>query len=86
MRRQIFNSGQWVAQALYASASGCRRPKPSGDGGNVTKKLTRNGCFENFCHRGNKVKSNLIHGLDLGKWSNGEPAPKVGESFFVRES
>jgi len=27
----------------------------------------------------------VIHGLDLGEWSNGEPVPKVGESFFVRK-
>ena len=27
----------------------------------------------------------IIHALDLGEWSAGEPVPKVGESFFVRK-
>jgi hypothetical protein len=33
----------------------------------------------------NAAGAYVIHGLDLGEWSNGEPVPKVGESFFVRK-
>jgi hypothetical protein len=27
----------------------------------------------------------VIHTLDLGEWSSGEPVPKVGEAFFVKK-
>jgi hypothetical protein len=33
----------------------------------------------------NAAKAYVIHTLDLGEWSGGEPVPKVGESFFVRK-
>jgi hypothetical protein len=33
----------------------------------------------------NASKAYVIHVLDLGEWSGGEPVPKVGESFFVRK-
>jgi len=33
----------------------------------------------------NAAGAYVIHTLDLGEWSNGEPVPKVGESFFVRK-
>jgi hypothetical protein len=33
----------------------------------------------------NASSAYVIHTLDLGEWSNGEPVPKVGESFFVRK-
>ena len=33
----------------------------------------------------NAAGAYVIHGLDLGEWSQGEPVPKVGESFFVRK-
>jgi hypothetical protein len=33
----------------------------------------------------NATAAYVIHTLDLGEWSNGEPVPKVGESFFVRK-
>jgi hypothetical protein len=33
----------------------------------------------------NAAAAYVIHALDLGEWSGGEPVPKVGESFFVRK-
>jgi len=33
----------------------------------------------------NTAGAYVIHTLDLGEWSGGEPVPKVGESFFVRK-
>jgi hypothetical protein len=33
----------------------------------------------------NAAGAYVIHTLDLGEWSSGEPVPKVGESFFVRK-
>jgi hypothetical protein len=33
----------------------------------------------------NAAGAYVIHTLDLGEWSNGEPVPKVGEAFFVRK-
>jgi hypothetical protein len=33
----------------------------------------------------NASNSYSIHTLDLGEWTGGEPAPAVGESFFVKK-
>jgi len=33
----------------------------------------------------NASNSYVIHTLDLGEWSGGEPTPAVGESFFVKK-